>query len=82
MAATSHRGELARGWTGSSNLLSTVIASLVIGLALDAWFHTRPVFVVILIIVGSIGGFLRVRSEASGMIDRQAAEAIRIRDGI
>jgi len=79
---TSHRDELARGWSGSSNLLSSVIAGLLIGLGLDALLDTAPIFVVVFILVASVGGFLRIRAEASASIDAQAREAIRIRDGL
>jgi len=79
---TSHRDELARGWSGSSNLLSSVIAGLLIGLGIDALLGTAPVFVVALILVAAVGGFYRTRAEASDEIDAQAREAIRIRDGL
>ena len=78
---TSHRGELVRGWSASGDLVASVIAGLVIGLGLDAWLDTAPLFVVTFVIVGSIGGFLRLKAE-SGEIEEQAKEAIRIRDGL
>jgi len=78
---TSHRGELVRGWSSSGDLVASIIAGLVIGLALDAWLGTAPLFVVILVVVGSIGGFLRLKAE-SGELEEQAREAIRIRDGL
>jgi F0F1-type ATP synthase assembly protein I len=78
---TSHRGELVRGWSSSGDLVASVIAGLLIGLALDAWLDTSPLFVVIFVLAGSIGGFMRLKSE-SGAIDEQAREAIRIRDGL
>jgi F0F1-type ATP synthase assembly protein I len=78
---TSHRGELVRGWSASGDLVASVIAGLLIGLALDAWLDTAPLFVVVFVLAGSIGGFLRLKS-ASGEIEEQAREAIRIRDGL
>ena len=81
MNQTSHRGELVRGWSSSGDLVASIIAGLVIGLALDAWLGTAPLFVVILVVVGSIGGFLRLKAE-SGELEEQAREAIRIRDGL
>ncbi len=81
MNHTSHRGELVRGWSASGDLVASVIAGLLIGLGLDAWFGTSPLFVVVLVVVGSIGGFLRLRAE-SGEIEELAREAIRIRDGL
>lgn len=81
MTHTSHRGELVRGWSASGDLVASVIAGLLIGLGLDAWFGTSPLFVVVLVVVGSVGGFLRLRAE-SGEIEELAKEAIRIRDGL
>jgi F0F1-type ATP synthase assembly protein I len=78
---TSHRGELVRGWSASGDLVASVIAGLLIGLGLDAWLDTSPLFVVMFVLAGSIGGFLRLKSE-SGEIEEQAREAIRIRDGL
>jgi F0F1-type ATP synthase assembly protein I len=78
---TSHRGELVRGWSASGDLVASIIAGLIIGLGLDAWLDTSPMFVVIFVVAGSIGGFLRLKAE-SGVIEEQAEEAIRIRYGL
>jgi hypothetical protein len=45
-------------------------------------FNTQPVFVVIFVIVASIGGFYRLRGQSADVIDAQAKEAIRVRDGL
>jgi F0F1-type ATP synthase assembly protein I len=82
LGATSHRDELARGWTASSSLISSIVAGLLLGLGLDLVFGTRPLFVVIFVVVAAVGGFLRLRAEGSAAIDAQALEAIRIRDGL
>ena len=71
-----------RGWSASGDLLASVIAGLVIGLALDTWLGTSPWFVVVLSVVAAIGGFIKMKAEASVAIDRHASEAIRIRDGL
>lgn len=81
LSNTSSRGELVRGWSASGDLLASVVAGLIIGLALDAWLGTSPWFVVGFIIVAAIGGFMKMKAEASAAIDVHAAEAIRIRDG-
>lgn len=82
MNNTSHRGELVRGWSASGDLLASVVAGLLIGLGLDHVFNTRPLFVVVFIIVAAVGGFYRLKSESADIIDAQAKEAIRIRDGL
>jgi len=79
---TSTRGELVRGWSGSGNLLASVIAGLVLGLGLDHWLGTAPVFVIIFSVVAAVGTFYKMKAESAETIDAQAAEAIRIRDGL
>ncbi len=71
-----------RGWSASGDLLASVVAGLLMGLALDAWLGTSPWFVVVLIIAAAIGGFMKLKAESSAAIDLHAAEAIRIRDGL
>jgi F0F1-type ATP synthase assembly protein I len=79
---TSHRGELVRGWSASGDLLASVVAGLLIGLGLDHVFNTQPVFVVLFVIIASVGGFYRLKGSSADVIDAQAREAIRIRDGL
>lgn len=82
MNNTSHRGELVRGWSASGDLLASVVAGLLIGLGLDYVFNTQPVFVVVFVIVASVGGFYKLKGDSADVIDAQASEAIRIRDGL
>jgi F0F1-type ATP synthase assembly protein I len=70
-----------RGWSASGNLFASIITGLLFGLGLDYWLGTSPVFVVILIVVASYGGFRKMYAE-SEEIEEQAREAIRIRDGL
>jgi len=79
---TSHRGELVRGWSASGDLLASVVAGLLIGLGLDYVFNTAPWFTVIFVLVASIGGFYKLKGDSAEIIDAQAKEAIRIRDGL
>ena len=81
LKASTHRGDLIRGWSASGDLFASIAAGLLIGLAIDAWFGTSPFFVVALIIVASYGGFRKMYAE-SEEIEEQAREAIRIRDGL
>jgi F0F1-type ATP synthase assembly protein I len=71
-----------RGWSASGDLFASILAGLLIGLGLDAWFGTSPIFVVMLIVVASYGGFRKMHAEGSEKIDEQAREAIRIRNGL
>ncbi len=82
MNKTSTRGELVRGWSGSGDLLASVIAGLLLGLALDYWLGTAPLFVIILSVSAAVGAFYKMNAESAETIDIQAAEAIRIRDGL
>ncbi len=81
MKISTHRGELVRGWSASGDLFASIAAGLLIGLALDAWLGTSPIFVVVLIIVAAYGGFRRMWAE-SEQIEELAREAIRIRNGL
>lgn len=47
------RSAITGGFSPSVDLISSVIAGLLIGLALDWWLGTRPIFIV----VGTIAGF-------------------------
>jgi F0F1-type ATP synthase assembly protein I len=81
LKASTHKGDMIRGWSASGNLFASITAGLLIGLGLDYWLGTSPVFVVILIVVASYGGFRKMYAE-SEEIEEQAREAIRIRDGL
>jgi F0F1-type ATP synthase assembly protein I len=59
-----------------------MVTGILLGLGLDYLFGTAPVFVVILSVAAAIGGFFRMRADSAVTIDAQAAEAIRIRDGL
>jgi F0F1-type ATP synthase assembly protein I len=69
-----------RGWSVSGDLFGSVLAGLLIGLGLDAVFHTSPIFVVIFVVVAAVGGFYKVYASSS-RIEEQAEEALRIRRG-
>jgi F0F1-type ATP synthase assembly protein I len=70
-----------RGWSGSADVFGSVFAGLLIGLGLDAWFGTSPVFVVGFVVVAAIGAFYKSYAD-SERIEEQAQEALRIRNGL
>jgi len=76
-----HRSELIRGWSGSADVFGSILAGLLIGLGLDAWFGTSPVFVVGFVVVAAVGAFYKSYAD-SERIDEQAQEALRIRNGL
>ena len=80
MKTSTHKGDMIRGWSKSGDLFASIAAGLLIGLGLDYWFGTSPIFVVILIVVASYAGFRSMYAE-SEKIEELAREAIRIRDG-
>jgi F0F1-type ATP synthase assembly protein I len=69
-----------RGWSASGDLFASIAAGLLIGLSLDYWLGTSPIFVVILIVVASYAGFRKMYAE-SEKIEEQAREAIKVSDG-
>lgn len=81
MDATQHRGELIRGWSSSADLFGSLLAGLLIGLGLDHIFGTKPIFVVLFVVVAAIGAFARMWTDSSDL-EAKAAEAIRSRDGL
>lgn len=73
---TNHLTKAAAQATGGSeamDFISSVIAGLVLGLGLDWWLDTRPVFVVIGIVLGFVSGFYKLWG-ASAVLERQAEE--------
>ncbi len=70
-----------RGWSGTADIFGSLLAGLLIGLGLDYIFGTRPLFVVMLVVVAAIGAFYK-SFEDSERIEELAEEAIRIRDGV
>ncbi len=81
MKTSTHRGETIRGWSASGDLFGSLLAGLLIGLGLDALLGTSPFFVVVLIIVGAVGAFIKANAESEAKIDELAREALRIRRG-
>ena len=82
MNKASTQGELVRGWSSSGDLLASVITGILLGLGLDYVLGTAPVFVVLFSVAAAIGGFYKMKAASAETIDAQAAEAIRIRDGL
>jgi len=76
LKATTHRGEIIRGWSASGDLFGSLLAGLLIGLALDAWLNTSPGFVIGFVIVAAIGAF-RKMYVASATIEDQAQDLMR-----
>jgi F0F1-type ATP synthase assembly protein I len=70
-----------RGWSGSADIFGSILAGLLIGLGLDAWFGTSPVFVVGLVVVAAIGAFYKSYAD-SERLEELAEEAIRARNGL
>lgn len=66
----------ARGLSAGSesmDFISSVIAGLLLGFGLDWWLDTRPVFIVIGIVLGFVAGFFKLWA-ASAVLEEQAEE--------
>ena len=57
----------------SMDFISSVVAGLLIGIGLDWWLDTRPVFVIIGIVLGFVAGFFKLWA-ASAVLEEQAKE--------
>jgi ATP synthase protein I len=63
----------AAGGSEAMDFISSVIAGLVLGLGLDWWLGTRPIFIVIGIVLGFVSGFYKLWG-ASAILEQQAEE--------
>lgn len=54
---------------------SSILAGLVLGLGLDAWWGTRPALTVIGIVAGSVSGFWKLWLVARRETERENADA-------
>jgi ATP synthase protein I len=43
-----------------SMLTSMVVTGFLLGYAVDAWLETKPIFMLLLGVLGTVGGFLKV----------------------
>ena len=57
----------------SMDFISSIISGLIIGLVLDWWLATRPVFTVTFIVLGFVAGFYKLWSH-SEILEKQAEE--------
>jgi F0F1-type ATP synthase assembly protein I len=54
------RSSVAGAFSPEADLVSSVIAGLLIGLALDWWLGTRPMLIIVGTIAGFVGGFYKL----------------------
>ncbi len=67
------RGSMTGGWSSGVDLISSVVAGLLIGLGLDWLFGTEPLFVVIVSLVGFASGSVKLWKH-SAILEEQAEE--------
>ena len=67
------RGSVTGGFSSGMDLISSVLAGLMLGLGLDWWLGTRPLFIVIGVIAGSVSGFYKLWQH-SAVLEKQAEE--------
>lgn len=61
------------GFSSGVDLISSVVAGLLLGLGLDWWLGTNPVFTVIGIVAGFASGFYKLW-QLSAVLEEQAKE--------
>ncbi len=67
------RRSVTGGFSSGVDLISSVVAGLLLGLGLDWWLGTRPLFIVIGVIAGSVSGFYKLWQH-SAVLEDQARE--------
>lgn len=70
------RAVVTGGLSPGVDLISSVIAGLVLGLGLDWWLGTKPVFVIIGALAGFVSGFVKLW-RYSAVLEEQAKERAR-----
>ena len=67
------RHSVTGGFSSGVDLISSVVAGLIVGLGLDWWLGTRPLFIVLGVIAGSVSGFYKLWQH-SAVLEEQAEE--------
>ena len=70
------RKAIVGGFSPSVDFLSSVLAGLLIGFVLDWLFGTRPVFIIIFVVVGFVAGFFKLW-RSSAVLEEMAKERSR-----
>jgi len=61
------------GFSPSVEFISSIVAGLLLGLLLDWWLGTRPVFIIVFIVAGFASGFYKLWQH-SAVLEEQAKE--------
>jgi len=64
------------GFSPSVDFISSVIAGLLLGVALDWLLDTRPVFIIVFVVAGFVTGFYRLWQH-SAVLEEMAKERTR-----
>ena len=75
-AVVPDRRAVTGGFSPSVDFISSIIAGLVLGIGLDWWLGTRPIFIIFFIIAGFVNGFFKLW-QSSAVLETQAQERIR-----
>lgn len=67
------RRSVTGGFSSGVDLISSIVAGLLLGFGLDWWLGTRPVFIVVGIVAGSVSGFYKLWQH-SAVLEEQAKE--------
>ena len=67
------RRSVTGGFSSGVDLISSIVSGLLLGLGLDWWLGTRPVFVIIGILAGFGSGFYKLWQH-SAVLEEQAKE--------
>ncbi|MAT06472.1 MAG: hypothetical protein CL424_15650 [Acidimicrobiaceae bacterium] len=65
---------------GGMEIALTILLFVLIGLGLDTWLGTRPLFMIVLFLFAAVGSFARTKLIYDAEMDRLEAERIAKRD--
>jgi F0F1-type ATP synthase assembly protein I len=78
-AATTSSGQSTDTVGRGMDMAITLAAFLVLGWLLDRWLGTAPVFLIVLVVISSIGQFLRMKYSYDAEMERLEAERLAAR---
>ena len=59
------------GWLTGGGFFESIVAGFLVGLAADTWLHTRPLLIIVGIVLGAVSGYTRLWRYAKEQEERE-----------